>query len=416
MKSLNTNDKMLTSKATKGKMLSPKNIVLLRGNYWINTDGLWVNLSEKLDKDKTMIKETIGRWLKNGTDNALDTTDDEGKVKIAKNSQYFNYYIPQVIDEMDERTKIDRNILFYFTNGYIKWNWNVKDYEFVPTTNVPFTTMQIPYPYIHGKRNEHVDEYLMWMSGNNMDRIKSLYAMLGSLLSNKNDGVFGIIHSKMGESGKTQFVQLAYKIAKRNIHGLATSKMFGKNQNTNFLMANTQNKTGLIGDELPPQLGNHVSDFIKDLIDPAKIDRVVENKGKDPYMTSNNLSLVITTNRESNWQDDDGALKTRVVVVDVKSDIKNPFDKNRFETCIRENDDALTYVLSNAVGWYLTAVRSGSRADGFRFGLPDTYEYWLQTKENDEILNGYLETIYDEENDLTLKEFIETKPTFIPSW
>lgn len=298
---------------------------------------------------------------------------------------------------------MDKDVLMVFTNGYIN-----KKVEFIPN-KIPFTTTQVDMDYKESidtleKNNAHkyMQEYIDWISNGDERKAKSLLAMGITLLTNRNEGLLGILYSKKGGTGKTQFLSLYKELSPRAVKSISTDTVFG--HTGKFSLTGTTNKTGLIGDELPIHLNRGATDKIKSLIDKGKKYREFEDKGKDADETENLINMIITTNRISAWYEVDNALKTRVNVVHIKPDMTKPFSEDKLNA-LRENKDALQYLLLKSIEAYKEAIASkGFRASKFSFGLTESKEYWNKVSGEHNVINQFI-TFGDE----TILEMIEKK-------
>ena len=381
--------------------LTYDDIKYYNGKLWIKHDGVWIDASNKWS-DKDAMKSVIGAGFKRGLGVLLDKS---GNPKGAM--AHFNAYITKVYENpVDFKEVLKRRIKFSFRNGYIDKNNN-----FVETKDIPFTTTQINFdykPFNMLTPVKAVDDYLDWMTQGNRKRQQSLLAIAGSLLCFQNDGLFGIIYSQGGGAGKTQFFDAVKMISQNTIKRFQAEPVFGHTASGKFALTNTENKTGLIGEELPTTLNKSATDLIKDLADPGKTTRAFENKGQNSGETLNNLTVVVSTNRLTNWYEPDNALKSRVAVVKLKVDKEwGPmFSSDRFKQEILYEDDALGYLLNLMIYNYILAKKEDNyRAEGFKFGLPDTEEYWKQT----DIIDGNLIEFADH----GLFDFLSAKQTFI---
>ena len=386
--------------------LKVKDLAYYDGDLWYKLNGIWNNSSE-MWKDKDKRENVIGSWLKKGEGEVLN---DSGK-SIGGAKAHFNYYAMSVYRKPIDFMDVLKAGKFVFTNGYINDN-----NEFIETDDIPFTTTQIPRPYIKNteNRNWEIDKYVDMLTNDDIDKKKSLLALGGSLLSNINDGVFGIVHSSAGGIGKTQFFTAIKMISSKNIKRINTETTFGSKGNSkSFTFTNTENKTGLIGEELPTVLNKTSSDMIKDLVDPGKLMRSFENKGQNSGETINNLTIVVTSNRISNWYEIDEPLKQRICVVMLDKNEKGEYyPAQDFRKNIIENDDEINYLLSQCIKYYIEATDNKFRAEGFRFNQNGTDEYFKRVSRQDVCLDSFLNVEWNEQFE-TFEDFLQSKPDFI---
>ena len=76
-----------------------------------------------------------------------------------------------------------------------------------------------------------------------------------------------------------------------------------------------------------------------------------------------------------------------------KDDSVEPFAQGRFLDEIRYDNKAKNYLLNLSIACYIEAKKNdGYRAKGFRFGLPDTEDYWIRAEEADGIVLDFAES------------------------
>lgn len=334
------------------------------GSHWVLKNGIWVNYSAQ-----------------------LPTTMDVKKVLASENNTDLGTVDKWLTHEMSKgiTTESNKRILFVCKNGYMdtKLNWHPDE--------IPFTTSQLKIDYIPNSRNAELDKYLDWMTNGDIDKRKSLLATCMTLVTRRNDGTLGILYSKNGGTGKTQFVSLYKRMGGGAVKSVSSKTLFGGGEK--FNLTGSKGKTGVIGDEIPEKLDEKASDLIKDIIDPGKESRGVEDKGENMDETDNFLNLVFTTNRISTWYNVDHALESRVNVVEVSPEEGTFFPEDDFIE-IRNDEKALEALLAESVEHYREA-KKGWRAAGFRFGLDDTATYFSRVALSNSFFADVLDTKYE---------------------
>lgn len=356
-------------------------------NIWYLENNIWVNYSAEYGADAEV-----------------------GKVIAARNSISYKTAQDRITAAKVSRVKsMDKNVLLVFKNGYID-----KKLKFTPGI-IPFTTSQIGFDYIE-KPTVHPDmeKYINWFTGGDINKRKSALATAMTLLTSRNEGVLGIFYSKKGGTGKTQFLSLYKEMARSAIKNINTQTVF--NHSGKFSLTGSKGKTGLIGDELPTTIDKIAADRIKDIIDPGKKHREIEDKGENSGETSNMVNMVITTNRISSWYEVDNALKSRVNVLYINPDTSATavFPEELFFE-MRETEEAIKYLLALSVNAYIEAHQTKKfRADKFRFGLKDTDNYWAEVLEEHSSSNDFLN--FESFGGKTIREMIEVdREEFIPN-
>ena len=200
--------------------------------------------------------------------------------------------------------------------------------------------------------------------------------------------MFGLLYSKEGGTGKTQFISAYMKISGGNIMQVNAGKLLDSSDK--FNVSGTSDATGLVANELPAFLNNNAADTIKELADPSALTRVVEDKGKNVTNVDNMLGILMTTNRVSDWGTHDDAMFTRFACVRVESDKSNiALTEDEYRQQILFNQRALEYLLSISIEAYMEA-RKSFRAEGFRFGLDDSEWYWKKISTENSLVDDFI--------------------------
>lgn len=373
---------------------------------------VWINLYNQYEQSASVRVPGIGGRMSQAIMNAgyripeRDTKD--GPVQLSS-SQLYRMFIEYVANNCKSQ-ELESNILAVFKNAIVrtKWDGNNKKLETEYTDKIPFTTAQIPLKiptmeHFKGKlkkTKEYRDvlEYFGWISSGNSANRRALFSLGGAMLCKQNFGVMGIIHSEDGQTGKSQYVSLYSKIGGSKVGGIELDALLKKSA---FKFETVMGKNGGYIDELPKSISENATDMFKTLADPSSKHLTGQAKYKGAVDFTNNITLVITTNRYTTWYGVDEPFKSRVAVINFNTvDRVNYFDASRFDTEILNNEKALEIIAFLSLTALGDAVKTkDSRAKGFIGDLDQTW-YWSKAQDS---TNDILKEFYEQHLELRLK-------------
>lgn len=327
--------------------------------------------------------------------------------------------IDDLWSELDTRPEckkvLDLNVVFHFLNGYIDINGNFKE-------NIDiFTPFQIyrnfnESLYNEGKSMPVVDEYIESMCNYNENRIKSLYALLGSMMSGKGDASLGIIYSTAGRTGKTTILETIKHFANkdRTINKIIVTRDGSTTGNGEFIGSGFGvSMCGFNLDDPPKYISGKAIAVYKAMFGGGST-RSLAEKYKVNIETQNYCNGLFTTNKNINFRveevednDELDPFKKRLCIVNAyqldQNKITNKLKWYNEPSNFGQNDTIAEYVAHKAMYWYMKAKLETDtiRGEMFMYGCDDTILYLKKAADSHHLSDVLIDFLpeFDLQND-----------------
>jgi putative DNA primase/helicase len=287
-------------------LINQFNVKIYKGKIW-HKDGL------RYIADETLLAGELNK--------TMDVNETDWKKILFKLNINKNIRIP---DDNKNHIRID--------NGFI----NNGEYQSMEIDE--FTPYYLPVFYNPEAYDEHVDEFLNWLSRDDRDMRNVIEEMFGHIILTENAPHAFFLITGDGENGKSTFLKMIAEF----VQGLNSYVDIKNFSNPNSLVR-------MIG-----KLVNIADDIDPDYLEDSKSLKVIANGGelevktlyKDTYHVDIRSTLLFTANRAPIWKDKTHGLFRRLNIIHLENTVKtsDPYYLDKLTT-----NNAKQYILRLAI-------------------------------------------------------------------